>query len=447
MFEEPLRFSPDPGDWALSALLVLLWCACAAWMLRKRPPAAIGAVRSLIVHASQTGHAADIAERTQLRIEAAGEACALVEADRLTAAMLSRAEKVFFVVSTTGEGEAPDNARHFEKGLLAGRLDLSAVRTAVVALGDRRYPAFCAFGRRLDEWVRGCGATMLSPLVEIDDLAPGDLALWDQRLAGLGYPACDDLVRAKPRQWRIAEREQVAGDADGELITDGLYRIVLRPAEGALPPWEIGDLFELHTPDGHVRDYSIASRPDAGEIRLFVRRVVDKGVVGRGSGCLTDAEAGSAVIAGHVRTHRSFHTPTGDGPLLAVGAGSGWAGLRPHLLHAMALGQPCRLIFGERASEEGGLLLSEMRSWEEEGRLDRLDLALSRGEVGGGLYVQHVIAEQARAISEFLGDRGRIILCGRLAMGEQSLSALAGILGRDWIDRAQNEGRLRRDLY
>lgn len=450
MFEEPVRLSASPWDWTLSILLVLAWSVWAFHTLKRRPPAEIGPFGSLVVHASQTGHAADIAERTQLRIEAAGEACALVEADRLTAGMLSRASRVFFVVSTTGEGEPPDNARRFERQLLSDRMDLSAVRAAVLALGDRRYPAFCGFGRRIDAWVRGCGARMLAPLVEVDDLASGDLAVWDARLASLGYPVRDDLARDKPRQWRIAEREQVAGpsrDVEGELAADGLYRIVLHPAGGSMPLWEIGDLFELHTPDGHVRDYSIANCPDVQEIRLFVRRVVDKGVVGRGSGCLTDAEVGSAVIAGHVRSHRSFHTPTGGGPLLAIGAGSGWAGLRPHLLHAMALGQPCRLIFGERAAEERGVLLSEMRSWQADGKLDRLDLALSGRIEGGGAYVQHLIAEQGRAIADFLSDRGRIVLCGRLAMGEQSLAALADTLGEGWLDKAQREGRLRRDLY
>lgn len=453
MGERQIRFSPDPWAWGVSAALLAVWLVFTLWMCRRRRHKG-GSSALLVIHASQTGHAADLAERTQLRIEASGRSCALVEADRVTPDMLAQATDLFFVVSTTGEGEAPDNARRFERSLMAEGANLSGKRAAVLALGDRRYPAFCAFGRRVGVWVRQGGAEMLFPPVEVDVLARTDLAAWDTHLDRLGYAEPDRAEAGDGSRWRISHREKVAGpsrDRDGNLNSDGLYGIALRPVGEALPPWEIGDLFELRTPDGHVRDYSIANRPGGEEIRLFVRRVVDKGVVGRGSGYLTDGDVGAAVISGRIRSHRSFHPPTGEGPLLAIGAGSGWAGLRPHLLHAMALGQPCRLIFGEREAEAKGPLLGEMRRWQAEGRLDRLDLALSRGEGQGGHpagpYVQQVVTEQGGAIAAFLGHAGRIVLCGRLAMGERSLAALTDILGEEWLEKAREEGRLRRDLY
>ncbi|MGE4429465.1 MAG: flavodoxin domain-containing protein [Sphingobium sp.] len=454
MGENYLVLSADPFAWSVAAALVGAWLLLTAYMLRKRPQADVGAARILVVHASQTGHAADLAEQLRLRVEARGESCAAVEADRLAPPLLAQANRLFFIASTTGEGEAPDNARRFERMMAAERADLSGKSVALLALGDRRYAQFCAFGRRIDRWARGGGAEMLFPAVEVDDLAPADLAAWETQLDRLGYPARAATTLDIETRWRISDRRQVAGashDPAGGLNSDGLYSIALRPQSGEMPAWEIGDLFELRTPDGHVRDYSIANRPGGEEIRLFVRRVVDGGVVGRGSGHLTDAEIGSSVITGRVRTHRSFHPPTGDGPLLAIGAGSGWAGLRPHLLHAMALGQRCRLIFGERIEEEASPLLAGMRRWLTgegmEGRLDRLDFALSCAGGPAGRYVQHVVEEQARDIATFLGDTGRILLCGRLAMGEESLDALAAALGPDWLDRAREEGRLRRDLY
>jgi len=429
MPDDPIHLSRDAGDWALALGLVAAWLIVTIMLFARRSQAAVPAAQTIVVHASQTGHASDLAQQAQLRIEASGTACALVEADNMTSDLLATARLLLFVASTTGEGDAPDNARRF--------------------VGARRYGHFGGFGRRIAEWAREGGAELLFPCVEVDDLGAADLAVWDMRLAEVGYPASAAPAGEVEPRWHVATCERVAGpsrDREGGLASDGLFRIALRPAEGGMPDWEIGDLFELRTPDGHVRDYSIASLPGEDAILLFVRRVVCNGIAGVGSGHLTHAEPGSASIVGRVRTHRSFHPPTGEGPLLAIGAGSGWSGLRPHLLHAMALAQPCRLVFGERAAEADSPILGEMRGWQSAGRLDRLDLALSQpGE--GGPYVQDILLGAGADIAEFLGAAGRIVICGRLAMGERCLAGLAASLGEDWLDRAREEGRLLRDLY
>lgn len=443
MPDPALRWSSEPADWYFALGLLVLWLALTAVLVaraRRRPPRG---AEALVIGASQTGHAADLAEQAQLRIEAAGTSCALIEADHLTPAMLAQARLLVFVASTTGEGEAPDNARHFVQGLLAAPADLSGKQAAVLALGDRRYPQFCAFGRRIAHWAERHGAEALFPHVEVDDLSSIDLALWNLRLTEAGYPAGAAPTVPAETDWRIVSRDQVAGPHHG---SDGLFRLALRPADGALPAWEIGDLFELRTPDGHLRDYSIASLPGDEALLLYVRRVVSGGVAGLGSAHLTQAEPGRQSVMGRIRSHRSFRPPIGQGPLLAIGAGSGWAGLRPHLLHAMASGQACRLVFGERASEAESPILAEMTAWRWEGRLDRLDLALSEAGAGGP-YVQHLLAEAGRDVAEFLGSQGRVVICGRLAMGEQSLAELARLLGEEWLIRAREDGRLLRDLY
>lgn len=443
MPDTALRWSSDTSDWAFALGLIALWFVLATVLVGSSRRRSSGGVEALVVYASQTGHAGDLAQEAQLRIEAAGTSCALIEADHLTSALIAEARLLVFVVSTTGEGEAPDNAQFFAQGLLAAPTDLAGKQAAILALGDRRYAQFCAFGRRIANWAERNGAEAMFPHVEVDDLSPVDLALWDLRLTQTGYPAGAAAPAPAETEWRIMSRDQVAGPKDGG---GGLFRLALRPASGAMPAWEIGDLFELRTPDGHLRDYSIASLPGDEAILLYVRRVVNRGVVGLGSGHLTKSEPGTASLFGRIRSHRSFRTPAGQGPLLAIGAGSGWAGLRPHLLHAMELGQPCRLVFGERASEAESPILDEMTAWRWEGRLDRLDLALSKPGRGGP-YVQHVLAKADRDIADFLGSRGRIVICGRLTMGEQSLTELARLLGEDWLIRAREDGRLLRDLY
>ena len=55
------------------------------------------------------------------------------------------------MVSTYGEGEAPDNGAHFARQLQATEIRLDHLEYAVLALGDRRYRHFCGFGNRIDQ--------------------------------------------------------------------------------------------------------------------------------------------------------------------------------------------------------------------------------------------------------------------------------------------------------
>ena len=60
--------------------------------------------------------------------------------------------------------------------------------------------------------------------------------------------------------------------------------------------------------------------------------------------------------------------PAGNGPLLLIGAGSGLAGLRAHIIQAVAQGRKVWLIYGERHPERDGALAEQMKIWREDGR-------------------------------------------------------------------------------
>ena len=100
----------------------------------------------LVVHASQTG----IAERLA-RLSAAAFPQATVRAmAAVLPADLPAAGTVLFVVATYGESDAPDSAHAFERSVMAMPADLSGIDYALLALGDREYAGFCAFGHRVD---------------------------------------------------------------------------------------------------------------------------------------------------------------------------------------------------------------------------------------------------------------------------------------------------------
>ena len=93
--------------------------------LRARAEAA-AAPGWIVAYASQTGNAEALAAQTLATLRLAGIAAQLSELAELGADDLRRAERVLFLVSTYGEGDAPDwSAPSFEDWRLGARVPLN----------------------------------------------------------------------------------------------------------------------------------------------------------------------------------------------------------------------------------------------------------------------------------------------------------------------------------
>ena len=239
--------------------------------------------------------------------------------------------------------------------------------------------------------------------------------------------------------WTLSARERLNPDGGAPL-----YRLRLAPPVAC--EWQAGDLAEVETKDGHRRDYSIATLPGESHVELYVREAVGPdGLPGKGSGLLLhDAPVGGQIRL-RLKSHKAFRAPAGDGPLLLIGAGSGLAGLRAHIL-ASRRRRPW-LIYGERHPVRDGALIAEARDWLATRALSRLSLAFSQAGDGTKTYVQDVLnAEGARVYDHLIHD-GAVLVCGGLDMGRAVERTLRGLMGDGWIDDALASGRYRRDLY
>lgn len=87
---------------------------------------------------------------------------------------LEKEKIIFFVTSTFGNGESPDNGKSFWKYihlLQPGTLDLSNLCYSVFALGSSQYSStFCEFGKNLDKAFRKLGAKQLAGVGLGDEL-------------------------------------------------------------------------------------------------------------------------------------------------------------------------------------------------------------------------------------------------------------------------------------
>ena len=452
-------FTHDTTRLALLAALSLSYAGVclAPWLRARAKRRASDAARAalannpawLVAYASQTGNAEELATQTAQSLQLAGipvRLCALAE---LTAMDLQQAERALFLVSTYGEGDAPDNAAAFMGRLMTGELALPQLHYGVLALGDRSYGQFCGFGRALDAWLATQGASRLFERIEVDRSASAAIEQWFQHLSHLaGTSDAPDWSAPAFGDWRLTGRQLLNPGSAGGAI----YHVELAPVSGSLPDWQSGDLVQVAAPadPSQPREYSIASIPRDGSVHLLVRQHAHPdGSLGLASGWLTAQASVGDVVQLRLRQHKRFRLEdNAQRPLILIGNGSGIAGLRGHLKSRVLAGLRRNwLIFGERNAAHDFHYREEIEGWHASGDLPRLDLAFSRDQAER-TYVQDRLRGNADEITLWLQQGAAIYICGSLAgMAGGVDQALQEMLGRPALDALAAEGRYRRDVY
>lgn len=398
----------------------------------------------LLAYASQTGTAERLAWQSAAALRAAGVSVRVRPLATLDAETLAKTRRLVLVASTFGEGEAPDAARPFLPRLAHADVSLASLRFGILALGDRHYPDFCGFARNVETQLRAHGAQHLFATVEVDDGDPAALQTWQQHLSELaGNRVRGDWSGPAFTPWRLQARQLLNPGSPGAPV----YRIALRTE--AATDWQAGDIAEIRLPSAAMREYSIASLPQDGQLELLVRRVCkDDGSLGAGSGLLCQQAAPGTDIDLRIRRNPGFHPPADARPLILIGNGTGIAGLRA-LLKARALAGHRRnwLLFGERSAAHDCHFGEELRAWQAEGFLERVDLAFSRDQVQR-VYVQSLLAAEAGRLRGWIAEGAAVYVCGSLnGMAPGVEAVLRDALGEDALARLAADGNYRRDVY
>lgn len=506
--------SPGRGRLWLAAALVAAYVGFVATIAnaraRRARASALPAIAEhgrgdwLVAFASQTGFAEQLARRSWQALCDAGLRADLAALGHLDAAQLGRYARVLFVVSTTGEGDAPDSAARFVRRVMSEGARLPALGYGVLALGDREYAEYCAFGHRLDHWLRHAGAQPLFDLVEVDNGEAGALRHWQHHLGQLaGRTDLPDWSAPAYRPWRLSERAlSNPGSVGGPAM-----RIALVPADGAALDWRAGDIAEIgprngaedvarwllasghdggaavrveeaaanlsellarsRLPDpgelaGHSaqaladalkplphREYSIASVPADGSLQLLVRQIRrDDGRLGSGSGWLTEYAALGGSIDLRIRSNPSFHAPEDARPMILIGNGTGLAGLRALLKTRIAAGHTRNwLLFGERNAACDLHYRDELEAWRAAGAIERADYAFSRDGLAR-VYVQDLLRRHIETLRAWIAAGAAVYVCGSLeGMAPGVEAALHEAVGMEALEIMAAEGRYRRDVY
>lgn len=462
----------DPGRLATAAGLVLAYAGLCRFCWRRKQPAkaarlplvnrdsqqaAASQQPTLLAFASQTGFAEDLAEQAASLLAAGGTQVRLAPLGSLTVEDLRSCAKLLLVASTCREGDAPDNARHFAQGVMHAEVSLQGLPYLLLALGDRHYAHFCAFGRQLDAWLQGAGASALAPAIEVDGTDPEALCNWQHRLADIAQLDGPETTQSATwASWRLVQRRLLNPGSVGAPV----YEVQLEPvidtgisnSQGTDATWQPGDLLQLRTEgaDSRPRSYSIASLPGQGNLQLLVRlHYVAAGRTGLMSGLLSAEAPLGSLLQGRIRRNRNFQLgDNADRPLILIGNGTGLAGLLAHLRHRAQQGNGRNwLVFGERHAACDDFYHSELNQLEARDLLARCDRVFSR-DPPGGEYVQHRLRRAQATLRDWVADGAAIYLCGNaVGMAPGVEKVLEESLGTATLNQLEAEGRLRRDVY
>lgn len=454
----------------------------------------------MIVYASQTGVSEQLAWRTATSLQEARQPVTVKSAQQLSAEDLKHASQLLFVASTYGTGEAPDLASAFEKKVMSQSLELSHLKYAVLALGSQEYPdSYCAFGHRIDAWLKNNGAARFFDLIEVDNTNAAAIQQWNQALAkasklelqamniektfdtwtlkkrnvlnpnSLGAPAFNlefspehevlwqagDIAEIQPgnsadRINAFLTQHQIhastTADSSGQNIAAMLWN---RDLTAEVEPFANMDHLLEQLPVLPSREYSIASIPEQQMLRLVVRQQSDaQGQLGLGSGWLTQHTQIDQQIAMRIRTNESFHLIADNRPMIFIGNGTGIAGLMSLLSARIRAGYTDNwLIFGERQRDHDFFYQSTVEAWQSTGMLKRLDLAFSRDQAEK-VYVHHKLTEQANELKAWIDKGAALYVCGSInGMASDVDAVLIKILGESAVEQLRQDGRYRRDVY
>lgn len=138
-------------------------------------------LRVAVLYGSQTGTAEGLARKLSKELKAAGYAISLNSLEGYIPATLAAETHALFIVSTYGEGEAPDPVQPFFQQLCVERFPLlGELSYAILALGDSHYEHFCQFGKNLDAKLSALGATNMLPCTYSDVEVDAPYAGWKE---------------------------------------------------------------------------------------------------------------------------------------------------------------------------------------------------------------------------------------------------------------------------
>jgi sulfite reductase (NADPH) flavoprotein alpha-component len=433
---------------AMGATGVLIWLARRRGRPRIRHNRPAGQAETILLVGSEGGSTWGFAATLHAALTEVGQSVHVGAMLGFAPARYTKAERVVLLAATYGDGAAPASAKGFLDRLNA--LDCAPnAPLAVLGFGDRSFPGYCDFAKRVVGAAGAKGWPDFMALDTVDRQSPQDFARWGRALGealGIELELSHQPVLPKTETLTLVSRRDYGAEvqAPTAILRFALPRATFwQQLTGVgFARFEAGDLIGI-PPQGSAvpRFYSLASARRDG----FIEIVVKKHPGGLCSGQLTALEPGDSVTA-FLRPNPDFRAGRGRAPLILIGAGTG-VGPLAGLIRGNARRRSVHLFFGMRHPDSDFFYGEEMPRWQVEGQLTRLVTAVSRG--ARPHYVQDALRGDATQVVQLIRDGARVMVCGGRDMAAGVADALAEILAPAGLTPAvlKAEGRYVEDVY
>jgi len=129
-------------------------------------PASAG--KMTVLYGTESGNSEELAARAIKDAKKKGFKAVMKNMADIAPADLAKTENLLVIVSTWGDGEAPETAVSFHKNFMEETVKLNGVKFSVCALGDTSYEKFCEIGKQFDTRLEALGAARVTPRADCD---------------------------------------------------------------------------------------------------------------------------------------------------------------------------------------------------------------------------------------------------------------------------------------
>lgn len=422
------------------------------WMGRRARPrirgnALAGRADTIILVGSEGGSTWGFAATLHEELTKIGQHVHVTSMSAFNPSRYAHAKQMIVMAATYGDGDAPTSAKGFFDQLEAAEF-LRHLPVAVLGFGDRSFPHFCGFAKKVEARMRENGWRELVAFDTVDRQSPQDFARWGKTFgAALGInlelhhkpvlPRLNELTLVSRRDYGAAVQAPAA------ILRFALPKVPLwRKLLGQAPRYSAGDLLGI-VPEGSQvpRFYSLASSAHDGFAEVCVR----KHPGGLCSSQLVSMNPGEKVQV-FFRKNPAFRPSRNRKPVILIGAGTG-IGPLAGFVRANNKKQAMHLFFGARHPSSDVFYAPEMSHWLSEGRLSTLTAAFSR--TAGRAYVQDALLKDSARVAKLIASGAQIMVCGGADMAAGVSAALTDILAPLNLTTAKlkAQGRYAEDVY
>ncbi|MGY0406763.1 MAG: PepSY domain-containing protein [Polaribacter sp.] len=347
------------------------------------------------------------------------------------------AQKIIIFTATYGNGDAPENAHKFIK-LIALMHQNNSLKYTVLGFGSKQYPKFCKFAILVHASLQiHLKFTPEMPLFTIDNQDVSSFKNWVKEWAILNTISLkineNEVLETPEKKVKFTVLEK------SNSITDNTFLISLKPVKTL--KFTSGDILSI-TPKSENRSrlYSIAKM----DKKLLIS--VKKHEFGICSNYLQQL-CKNDFINGTIQQNNHFHFPKKAKEVILIANGTGIA----PFLGMMQENNNTKIHLFLGVSTKKSLEIYDKYICEalENKTLTSLNIAYSQ-EQKEKIYVQDVLRNCSKLVSETLQNEGIILICGSLKMQkevEKVLDKIAKEKLNSNIEKLKEKGQIKTDCY